>query len=129
MQDNLFLSQTPAKIVIGLVDSGAFNGAYDKNPFHFQHFNLNYLCLYMDGRAIPAKALTPHFENGRYARAYHSLLTALGTVNKNAGNGIQYGDYPQGYTLYGFDLSPSLLDGDQFELVKSGALCLEMHFA
>ena len=129
VQDNLFLSQTPTKIVIGLVDSGAFNGAYDKNPFHFQHFNLNYLCLYMDGRTIPAKALTPDFENHQYARAYHSLLTTVGVTNKNAGNGIQYGDYSKGYTLFGFDLSPSLVDGNQFELIKSGALRLEIHFA
>lgn len=38
-------------------------------------------------------------------------------------------DFALGYTLYAFDLSPSLVDGDQFELVKSGALRLELKFS
>ena len=43
---------------------------------------------------------------------------------------IEYRDFELGYGLFAFDLSPSLLDGDQqFELVKSGALRLEQKFS
>ena len=35
VQDNLFLSQLPTRIVIGLVDSAAFNGHYSKDSFNF----------------------------------------------------------------------------------------------
>lgn len=129
VQDNLFLSQTPVRLVIGYVDSRDFNGRLNSNPFNFEHKNLNFLCIYHDGKQIPAKALTPDFERGQYARCYHGLFEGLGLVNKDLGNGVTYTDYSQGYTLYAFDLSPSLLDGSQFELIKSGGLRLEMKFA
>ncbi|XP_076450025.1 uncharacterized protein F54H12.2-like [Babylonia areolata] len=84
----------------------------------------------MDGRQIPAKALTPDFEHRQFVRTYHSLMLATGVVNKDTGNSIKYQDFDQGFTLYGFDLSLSLVDGDQqFELIKSSALCLEMKFS
>ena len=47
---------------------------------------------------------------------------------KDDGNYLEYRDFPGGYALYTFDLSPSLLDGNQVELVKSGSLHLELKF-
>eukprot|EP00745_Piridium_sociabile_P016480 TRINITY_DN24483_c1_g2_i1.p1 TRINITY_DN24483_c1_g2~~TRINITY_DN24483_c1_g2_i1.p1 ORF type:complete len:437 (+),score=66.11 TRINITY_DN24483_c1_g2_i1:2267-3577(+) len=129
VQDNLFLSQMPTKLIIALVDTEGFNGILTKNPFNFHHYNLNFLCLYLDGKQIPWKALTPDFEHGQYVRAFHSMMLASGMVHRDAGNGISYGDYARGFTLFAFDLSPSLLDGNQFELVKTGALRLEMKFS
>ena len=38
-------------------------------------------------------------------------------------------DFEAGYCLFAFDLSPSILDGDQCELVKSGNLRLELKFS
>lgn len=38
-------------------------------------------------------------------------------------------DFELGYAIYGFDLSPSLLGGDHFELVKSRVLRLELKFS
>lgn len=130
VQDNLFLTQTPTKLVLGLVSSEAFNGRYNRNPFNFQTFHLSYLSLYLDGKQIPAKALTPDFDRHLYARSYHSLMLATGLVNRDSGSCIEYRDFELGYGLFAFDLSPSLLDGDQqFELVKSGALRLELKFS
>ena len=130
VQDNLFLSQTPTRVVIGLVGSEAFNGRYDRNPFHFQTFNLSYLSLYLDGKQVPAKALTPQFEQNQFVRSYHALMVATGLANRDSGSYIEYRDFDNGYALFAFDLSPSLLDGDQlFELVRSGALRLELKFS
>lgn len=127
-QDNLFLSQTPTRIVVGLVDSDAFNGAMNKNPFNFKHHSLTYLSLNLDGRQVPAKALTPDFARRNFVRAYFGSMVGLGLANKDAGNGIDYGAYDRGWALYCFDLSPSLLDGNQFELLKSGSLSIELKF-
>lgn len=129
VQDNLFLSQTPTKIIIALVNTEGFNGSLIRNPFNFAHYDLNFLCLYLDGKQIPSKALTPDFNNKQVARAFYSLMQASGMVHRDVGNGISFRDYSRGFTLFGFDLSPSLLDGDQFELIKTGALRLEMKFA
>ena len=39
VQDNLFLNQRPNRLVVGLVDSRAFNGDYTKSAFEFKHFH------------------------------------------------------------------------------------------
>ena len=128
MQDNLFLSQLPTRIIIGLVESATFNGTFDKNPFNFKHHDLSFLSLFLEGKQIPGKPLTPDFENKMYCRSYFSLFADTGLANKDAGNSIEYRDFPGGYALFAFDLSPSLLDGNQVELVKSGSLRLELKF-
>ena len=57
-------------------------------------------------------------------------MLATGLVTKDNGSYIEYGDFEQGCDLFAFDLNPSLLDRDQqFELVKSGALRLELKFS
>ena len=38
--DNIFLGQIPKCIVLGLVDTEAYNGSYSTNPFDFKHHNL-----------------------------------------------------------------------------------------
>lgn len=45
---NLHLGQIPKRIIIGFVTNQAFNGHFQSNPFNFQHFNLNYLSLFVD---------------------------------------------------------------------------------
>lgn len=128
-QDNLFLTQTPTRLVIGLVESAAFNGAHDKNPFNFQHFGLTYLSLNLDGRSVTGKPLTLDFQHDKYSRAFFGGKVALGLANRNADNDISYPQFKNGRTLFVFDLSPSLLDGDQFEMIRSGALSLEVKFS
>ncbi|XP_046844842.1 uncharacterized protein F54H12.2-like [Xenia sp. Carnegie-2017] len=40
-KDNLFNGLVPKSLVVGLVASAAFNGAYKLNPFNFQHFSVS----------------------------------------------------------------------------------------
>ena len=56
-------------------------------------------------------------------------MVASGLANRDAGSNISRMDFENGFALYSVDLTPSLLDDNQlFELVKSGALRLEMKF-
>ena len=129
VQDNLFLSQKPNRLVIGLVDSKAYNGDYSLSPFEFKHYNINSLSLYLDGVQVPSKALKPDFENDCYARSYHTLFTGTGMAWKDFGNFIKYKQYKEGNTLFCFDLTPSLSEGDMVELPKSVSLRLEIGFS
>ena len=129
IQDNLFLSQTPTRVVLGMVESEAFNGAYNKNPYKFFHFNISHLGLSLDGRSVTGKPLDLNFANSKCMRAYFGSKIALGYCNRDADNDTSYEDFKEGTALFAFDLSPSLLDGDQFEMVKSGSLCLDLKFA
>lgn len=127
-QDNLFLSQLPNRIIVGLVDSDAYSGRFGKNPFNFKHFNLSHISLYINGNQHPRTPIQPNFKEKRFARSFYSLFSELGIGNKNEGNDLEMTEFDGGYTLYAFDLSPSILDGNQIELVKSGSVRLEMKF-
>ena len=129
VQDNLFLSQTPNKLVIGLVNSTAFNGTSAENPFQFGQHGLSFISLYLDGKQVPSKPLQPVYATGQYARCYHNLMVTSGLTNQDAGSNINRSDYANGFTFYSIDMTPSLLDDDElFELVKSGALRMELKF-
>ena len=129
VKDNLYLTQKPQRLVLGFVLSKAFNGDYAKDPFEFHHFHINSLTLFSDGQQIPSKPLKPDFENNVYARSYMTLFTGTGTGWKDAGLDIEYSEYGQGYSFFCFDLTPSLLDGNVTEPIRSGSLRLEVGFA
>ena len=129
VEDNLYLTQKPQRLVLGFVLSKAFNGDYAKDPFDFKHFQINSLALFSDGQQIPNKPLKPDFENSNYARSYMTLFTGTGSCWKDAGLDISYNDYGRGYTLFCFDLTPSLLDGNVTEPTRLGSLRLEVGFA
>lgn len=124
-RDNIFLGSLPRRIVLGMVDSGAFNAEYGKNPFNFQHFNTNFLGVYIDGEQLPFKPLEPNFATGRYIDSYLTLFSCL----EKGSNGITREAYPKGFTLWAFDFTPDLDCGDHLNLVKQGNLRVEIRFA
>ncbi|KAJ8029813.1 hypothetical protein HOLleu_29306 [Holothuria leucospilota] len=132
-EDHVFLGQLPKRIVIACVDSDAFNGSYTKNKFHFKHNKINNLALHYDGVQIPTKPLKPQFDMDDGAahsvRSYFTLCTGTHKNYRDESVGISREDYPAGYTLFAFDLTPDLSDGGHFNLVKEGNLRLEMNFA
>ena len=127
-QENLFLGQLPNRIVLGLVENTAFSGAVDKTPFNFQHYDIDFMALYVDGVQIPSKPLQPDFANENHMRSYASLFNGTGLMSKDQGNDISRDEYGGGYTLFAFDLTPDLSDSGHFQLVKHGNLRLELHF-
>jgi len=77
--DNICLGQLPKRIIIGFVENKSFSGDYKKNPFDFENFDINYLCLYIDGVQIPSRPLQPDFKtNLPYVEAYHTLFSGTG---------------------------------------------------
>ena len=47
--DNIFQGDIPSDLVIGLVSSKAYQGAYDKNPFNFHNFDCSYCGFFING--------------------------------------------------------------------------------
>ncbi|KAJ8030247.1 hypothetical protein HOLleu_26606 [Holothuria leucospilota] len=118
----------PKRLVIGCVDSEAFNGSYNRNPFNFHHHNLNFIALHVDGEQLPWKLLRPNFGDNHYIMAYQTLFSGLNTMFSDKGNHIDRYDYGHGYTLYAFDMTPDLANGGHFHLRKNGNVRLEMQF-
>ena len=127
--ENLFLGQLPKRLVVGMVENSAFHGNFQKNPYYFRNYDLNFLALYADGQQIPTKPLQPNFQRNKAVRSYLSLFSGTGMLYQGEGNSIDRDEYLQGFTLFAFDLTPDLNDGGHFNLVKQGNLRLELHFA
>ena len=53
-------------LLVALVESEAFNGAYTKDPFKYKHFNCNFIATYVNGVQYPQKAYQPNFGEDLY---------------------------------------------------------------
>ncbi|XP_064597963.1 uncharacterized protein F54H12.2-like [Liolophura sinensis] len=115
-EQNLFLGSLPTRLVVGCVSNKAFDGDYTKNPFRFRHYYTNFVALYVGGRQIPTKPLTPDFENENFIRTYMNLFTHTGKAFHDEGNNIKRTTFAEGHTLFCFDLTPSLHDDHQLNL-------------
>lgn len=127
-KDNLVTGQLPRRIVLGLVRNDAFNGVCNRNPYNFDHFDLNYLSLSVGGQNFPAQPLTPLYNEGIYLQAYENLYNGLGFTNEDRSFCISRADYPKGYTLYAFDLTADQTEGAHVDPIKYGDLKIEIHF-
>jgi hypothetical protein len=127
--ENIFNGVLPKRIVIGLVDSDAFEGAYNKNPFNFKHYDLKYCGLLQDGKMIPQKPLISDFDKHNSLRNYFTTLESVGKVFRNEGVDFDREEYEHGYTILAFDLSPDLDPDSCFHVVKKGTCRLELKFA
>ena len=79
-----------------------------KNPFNARDNAKNFLAVYVDGRQVPAKPFQSNFETSNYIRSYVNLFSATGKQSQDKGNEFSRDDFGQGYTFFGFDLTPTV---------------------
>ena len=127
-KDGVILGQLPRRIVVGLVTNKAFNGSVDTCPYNFQHFNLNYMAIYLGGEQYPSKPLMPNYSENHFLRSYMTLFEGTGMLNDNRGHGIRRSDYKDGFALYAFDLTPDMTEGSHVDPIKHGSLRMDIHF-
>ena len=58
---NIILGPIPKRLIKGFVENKACNGDGVLNPFNFQNFGINFLCLCIDGVQVLSKPLQPNF--------------------------------------------------------------------
>jgi hypothetical protein len=127
-QENLFTGQLPVRLICGIVDNDAFNGAWNKNPFNFKNYNLTQLKLYVDGQSQFARPIEPDYDNKNFIQAYLTLFEGTGKLNKDEAIDIDREEYARGFTLYAFDLTPDLAEADHLNLAKEGTVRLDAKF-
>lgn len=128
-QENVFAGQLPSRIVVAFVANEAFNGSYGQNPYNFHHYNLSQLKVYVDGQQGYIAPIEPDYAGGQYMSAYLSLFSGTAKLFRDEGLDISRRDYPNGYAIYAFDLSPDLGEQDHFNLSREGNLRLEAKFS
>ena len=117
-RDNLFLGKLPQRIMLAMVETEAFQGRRDKNPFNFQHFGLTEICLYKDGSPYPRPPIKLDIDNGVCAEAYHHFMTSLNAAYTRWIPGkLTLQEYMHGNTLFSYDTSP-----DQLGSVHPGSI-------
>lgn len=73
--DNIYLSQCPCKIVLGLVSTEAQTGNYQKKPFNFQMFDTRQIGMFVNNVRVPGH---PYKIDGDcYISAYSSLFDVV----------------------------------------------------
>ena len=129
INDNISTGALPSRVVLGLVDSDAYNGAHNKNPYNFKNYKLTKISFALDGEDVPHKAIDLDFKNDNYILGYYSLFNGMDKSISDSGNFIERMDYPSGYTLFSYDLTGDLCNGSHFNLIRSGNLRLSLTFA
>ena len=137
-QDNIFSGLVPTSFVFGLVDSNAYTREYGKNPFNFKHYDISTITLSVNGEEIPFKQLRLKFPNPSdteskkktvdFIQAYNTLFSGTGKMFSNMGLDITRDDYPHGFTLFAFDLTPDMCNTADFNTVQRGTLSVDITF-
>ena len=139
--DMINSSYLPRTAIVAFVDSSALVGAYNKNPFDFQHFDLKRLSVLVNGVSSPGAPIQVNFDVSEtggvsvmevFGRLYdpNRRRNELGAIGGASHMGLQLArkDIKNGYAIYLFDLEPVLDDGVSFDLLKTGTLSLHAIF-
>ncbi|XP_054709203.1 uncharacterized protein F54H12.2-like [Uloborus diversus] len=129
VQDNIFIGSMPRKLIIGCIENDAFHGTFEKSPFDFKHFNMNFIGVYVDGQPKPCAPLELNFDKNIYIKGYNSLFSVSEKLSPDQGFFMSREDDINGNTLFGFNLSPDLCNGDHLNLIKHSNLRLEIKFS
>ena len=116
----------PKQILVGFVDTDAYVGNYKKNPFNFEHFNLNSINIKVNGLRVPQEPLKPDFANKVVGRSLNHLFMNTGKFRSQAGSCIHIDNFVKGATLFAWDLRPDQCNGYHRHTGRDGALELEM---
>lgn len=125
-EQNIVNGILPHRVIVGLVDSAAFNGTIQTNPLNFQHFDLSSIVLRESGVPIPYEEISVDFANNLYQEGFFSLYQTAGKSWDAPNNlGLRYDQYKTGYALYGFNLS-NTADHNCLDLIRTGKLSLNI---
>lgn len=126
--DNIYMGKLPDLIVMAMTTDTDMAGGYQRNPFNFQHFGVNYLCLKANGEQIPRIALQPNFATKDYIRAYFGVLESLGfDIGPNCWD-IKPEEWANGYSIFAFKITPGPI-GTVHSPSRVGAIRLELKFS
>ena len=95
--NNPFQNRLPNMVLIGLVDSRAFNGNVAHYPFTFKTYNLKSISQMVRGEIYPFVMLElTHDNDSKDMRGYRQFLQATGSLCKSRGNMVRAQDWGHG---------------------------------
>ena len=101
------LAQFQKKKFIAFLKTTAFVDSAGTNPFHFHHYVMINLVLYVNGVQYPADKVTTDCSSPFGAtRAYETLFSSTGIHHDDRAHMITLEMFTKGFYLLGFDLTP-----------------------
>ena len=118
----------PHFFLFGMVRAAASEGATNLNPFYFDHFNINFVNVKVNGVSIPTTPFKPNFGRGQYSREIRAFYDNVGVGYGNYGN-ITPARWRDGNIFFAYDLSPDRCFGTHIHDQHEGLLELELGFS
>ena len=127
---NAFTGTLPKSLVVGMVTQTALNGTETSNPYNFQHFDVQYASIRVNGEEVPAEPYKPDFAAAAplVTREYRDLFDNIGIGSRDLANGVTLPHFKAGCTLFAYDLSPDLCNGYHFHPKQSGNLDINLSY-
>ena len=132
MEDNLFLGKVPQRMIVGILDSTAFNGDKEKYLFAFQKKGVTAVRQFIEGEEYPYVTLELNGANNRKdLMGYRRFLEAAGAVGKHREFMVKPDEWGQdkNCTLFMWNNVPSGdADSPLLNPKQTGAVRLEITF-
>ncbi len=123
--ENMFSNRIPYELILVCMNTSAYRGAYKKNPYNFQHHNITYVGLTIEG--CQPKEFHPNFSTYHCASEYSALYDKDEPFIPH-GNIIKRSEFHEGYAIFRFNIAPATYDraarpkrGQMSMKVKMGA--------
>ena len=131
-QQNLFLGQIPRRVCLALVKNEAISGSFKSNPFNFQHFDVSFISLNVNGESMPGNPLKLNYDTAggqNYIKAFYNLFDTIDRVQLGDGNRLDRFDFANGYAIYAFSLAADRSLGEHFNFVENGTVSINFEFS
>ena len=128
--DNTILGRIPESILIAFVKNAAFVCSTSKNPFHFHHYYMTNLLLFVNGVQNPSEVLTLDCSSTfGVTRAYETLFSSTGIHHDDCAYMITLEMFTNGFYVLGFDLTHDReAEEGHINLPRQGNECIEARF-
>ena len=115
----------PQKAIVVFMSEKAYNGNWEYSKLAFEKANVASVLMKCNHRHVPfSNGYQMDWNNHLYNTAYVGLTTELGA----RGHQIKYDGFDNGYSIYGFDLTPNKTGDVSLHSPLRGALELGVQF-
>jgi hypothetical protein len=119
--NDAFHGFVPERVLVAFVETAAYRGKANLNPFNFKNFDIEYIGLFKNSVAYPHPPLRMKFVDNLYAQAYYLTASTLQAPDPGAPI-ITYEEFKSGTTIFSYDLTPDQAGGvDPHHSIKKTA--------